>query len=67
MITLRRRDISCERAVSLVTAYLDGALTRSASARLERHLAGCPYCTEYLAQIRATMGLVAASLRTDDL
>jgi anti-sigma factor RsiW len=67
MIRLRRRrELSCEQVVALVTDYLDGALSRSEQARLEHHLAGCPHCTEYLAQIRATIGLTRA-LRTEDL
>ena len=35
--------------------YLDGALGDGDRDRLERHLAGCPHCTEYLAQLRATV------------
>jgi anti-sigma factor RsiW len=65
---LRRggRDISCEQAVALVTGYLEDALSSAERSRLERHLAGCPHCTEYLAQIRATIGLTH-TLRTDEL
>ena len=51
------RDLVCREAVELVTDYLEGALPRSARRRFERHLAGCPHCTEYLAQIRATIKL----------
>ena len=35
--------------------YLDGALGARDQARLEQHLVGCPHCSEYLAQIRATI------------
>ena len=38
-----------------MAAYLDGELAATDRARLERHLAGCPHCSEYLAQIRATI------------
>jgi anti-sigma factor RsiW len=51
------RDLVCREAVELVTDYLEGALSRSARRRFERHLAGCPHCTEYLAQIEATIKL----------
>jgi anti-sigma factor RsiW len=51
----RRRELVCRQAVSLMAAYLDGALSDADAARLERHLAGCPHCSEYLAQIRATV------------
>jgi anti-sigma factor RsiW len=53
----RRRDIVCQQAVELVTDYLEGALSHADRRRFEAHLAGCPYCTEYLAQMRATIEL----------
>ena len=46
------RDLACREVVEMVTAYLDDALEPGQRAALERHLAGCPHCTEYLAQIR---------------
>ena len=54
---LRRRDLVCQQAVELVTDYLEGALPASGRRRFERHLAGCPHCTEYLAQMRETISL----------
>jgi anti-sigma factor RsiW len=56
----RRRDLVCRQAVELVTDYLEGALSRADRRRFEAHLAGCPHCTEYLAQIRATIDLTGA-------
>jgi anti-sigma factor RsiW len=35
--------------------YLDGRLSDRDAARLERHLGGCPHCSEYLAQLRVTI------------
>jgi anti-sigma factor RsiW len=62
---LRRRsrdaEFVCREMVELMTAYLDEALEPGPLAAFERHLAGCPHCTEYLAQIklvRATAGRV---------
>jgi len=52
-----RRDLVCQRVVEMVTAYLEGALSRSDRRRLEKHLAGCALCTEYVAQIRETIRL----------
>lgn len=52
----RRRAIVCRDAVALMTDYIDGALSPTDRARLEAHLAGCPLCTEYLAQLRVTVG-----------
>jgi anti-sigma factor RsiW len=65
-LRLSRRDLVCQQAVELVTDYLDGSLSRSDRRRFEAHLAGCPHCTEYLAQMRATIELTG-SLSADDL
>jgi anti-sigma factor RsiW len=54
-----RRDLVCQQVVEMVTAYLEDALSRSDRRRLEKHLSGCPLCTEYLAQIRETIRLAA--------
>ena len=65
-LRLRRRDLVCQQAVELVTDYLEGGLRGSARRRFEKHLAGCPHCTEYLAQMRKTIDLTG-TLTTDDL
>jgi anti-sigma factor RsiW len=61
-----RRDLVCQQVVEIVTAYLEDALSRSDRRRLEKHLSGCPLCTEYLAQIRETIRL-AGRLAPEDL
>jgi anti-sigma factor RsiW len=61
-----RRDLVCQQAVQLVTDYLEGALPRSQRRRFESHLAGCPDCPEYLAQMRALVAL-AGTITPDDL
>jgi predicted anti-sigma-YlaC factor YlaD len=53
----RRRELVCQQVVELVTDYLEGTLSATDHRRLESHLAGCPHCTEYLAQIRETIRL----------
>jgi anti-sigma factor RsiW len=65
-LRLRRRDLVCQQAVELVTNYLEGALSRSDRRRYEAHLAGCPHCTEYLAQMRKTIELTG-TLTPEDL
>ncbi|HEX6582458.1 MAG TPA: anti-sigma factor [Thermoleophilaceae bacterium] len=52
-------DLACIKVVEIMTDYLEGALPPAEALRLERHLATCPGCTEYLEQLRA----VAGSLR----
>lgn len=54
----RRRAIVCRRAVELMAGYLDGALAGPDRIRLEAHLAECPHCSEYLAQIRVTIEML---------
>ena len=49
----REREIVCRQAVELMSDYVDGVLPERERARLEAHLAGCPHCSEYLAQIWA--------------
>ena len=61
-----RREIVCQQAVELVTDYLEESLSWSARRRFEAHLAGCPHCTEYLAQMRETIRLTGR-LAPEDL
>jgi len=63
---LRRRDLVCQQAVELVTDYLEGALSGADRRRFEAHLAECPHCREYFAQIRATITLTG-SVAAEDL
>ncbi len=68
MVRLRsawRRDLVCRDAIALMTDYLEGTLTPRRRARLERHLAGCDGCDEYLRQLRATIGLLGSAQPED--
>jgi anti-sigma factor RsiW len=65
-ILSRKEELVCQQVVELVTDYLEGALPRSQRRRLEAHLAACEHCTEYLAQMRATIELTGR-LREEDL
>ena len=49
--------LACQEVVEMVTDYLEGALPTADRRRFEAHLADCPHCTEYLAQIRETIRL----------
>ena len=62
----RSRDLPCQVVVEMVTDYLEGALSRRSRRRFEVHLAGCPHCTEYLAQMRETIRLTGR-LEPEDL
>jgi anti-sigma factor RsiW len=54
-VPLLHDQLECRDAVELVTDYLEGALIGRQRRSFERHLKGCPNCTAYLAQIRATV------------
>ena len=56
----------CQQVVELVTDYLEDVLPAAERVRFEEHLAGCPHCTEYLAQMRETIRL-AGRVTADDL
>ena len=62
----RNPDLVCQQAVELVTGYLEGSLSGRDRRRFEAHLAGCPHCTEYLAQMRETIRLTGR-LEPEDL
>jgi anti-sigma factor RsiW len=62
----RKRAIVCRDAVRLMAAYLDGALTDRDRDRLESHLAACPHCSEYLAQLQVTIDALGR-VEPDDL
>ena len=62
----RPRGLVCQEVVEMVTDYLEGALSPVDRRRFETHLADCPHCTEYLAQIRETIRL-AGRVTPEDL
>ena len=61
-----REKVVCQEWVELVTAYLDGALPRRTTKAIDRHLAGCPHCREYLEQMRLTIR-ITGELPDDDV
>jgi anti-sigma factor RsiW len=65
MAPFTRPGYACQEMVELVSDYIDDALPRGERRRFERHLAGCPHCTEYLAQIRETIRLTGRLVPAD--
>jgi len=64
MTTTGVDDLACKEFIELVTEYLEGTMSASERARVDLHLAGCPFCTIYLEQMRqtiATLGSLPAS------
>jgi predicted anti-sigma-YlaC factor YlaD len=49
-------EMACKELVEVVTDYLEGAMTPDERRRFEEHLRECPYCIEYLDQMRQLAG-----------
>jgi anti-sigma factor RsiW len=58
--------MSCREVVDLLTDYLEDALEPATRERVDEHLATCPECMAYVAQMRTTIGLLGR-LREDDV
>jgi anti-sigma factor RsiW len=50
-----RDEMTCAELVEVVTDYLEGAMAPGDRARFEAHLEECPYCVNYLGQIRTAV------------
>ena len=48
----------CKEVVEVVTDYIEGTMPADDRTRFEEHLKLCPYCVEYVEQMRATMSAV---------
>lgn len=60
MKLLRRPVVVCQQWTEMITDYLEGALPANLVKAIDRHLSGCPHCTEYLAQMRRTIEVTGA-------
>jgi anti-sigma factor RsiW len=47
--------MSCRELVEVVTDYLEDTMDPRERQRFEAHLEECPYCVNYLAQMRETI------------
>jgi anti-sigma factor RsiW len=48
-------ELPCADFVEVVTDYLEGRLSMEDRQRFDSHGAACPYCDEYLRQLRTTI------------
>jgi anti-sigma factor RsiW len=62
-------EMSCRELVDVITDYLEGTMAPVDRVRFDAHLDDCPYCVNYLAQMRETIealgGLTEESIGTD--
>jgi anti-sigma factor RsiW len=63
---MRAARMSCRELVDLLSDHLDEALPAATRERVEAHLATCPDCSAYVAQLRTTIGLLGR-LREEDV
>ena len=59
-------DLPCSDFVELATDYLEGSLTAEQRLVVERHLAFCAPCVDYLDQMRAVIQ-TTGELREEDV
>jgi anti-sigma factor RsiW len=62
----RPDEMSCRELVEVITDYLEGTLPDDDRRRFEEHLAECPYCVNYLEQMRVTIATLG-ELREDSI
>jgi anti-sigma factor RsiW len=51
-------DLACREVVELVTDYLEGEMAPGDRRALDRHLAACEGCHDYLEQMRTVIRVV---------
>lgn len=56
--TTTANGIVCQEVVELVTDYLEDALLPEKQAQFEEHIADCDGCTNYIEQVRLTIGML---------
>jgi anti-sigma factor RsiW len=65
-VSLFTREMACQELVELVTAYLEGSLSRSDRRRFRAHIGECDHCTAYVEQMRLVIE-ATGGLSEDDL
>jgi anti-sigma factor RsiW len=58
LTTADEMEMACEELVAVLSDYLDGSLAPDDRRRLEAHLDECPYCVNYVVQMRETVDAI---------
>ena len=58
--------MTCKELVEVITDYIEGTMAPSDRQRFDAHLEECPYCVNYLEQMRETIAALG-ELREDSL
>jgi anti-sigma factor RsiW len=59
-------EMTCRELVDVITDYVEGKLSKKDRDRFEAHIEECPYCLNYLEQMRETIVTLGA-LREESL
>ncbi len=59
-------NLKCQEVVELVSDYLEGLLLPEMQRQVDEHLAGCDGCTNYVEQVRMTIGMLRSLSRKPD-
>jgi anti-sigma factor RsiW len=51
----KAEEMACKELVELITDYLEGTMSERDRKRFDAHLEECPWCVEYLEQMRETI------------
>jgi anti-sigma factor RsiW len=54
---MRNNPENCKEVFAMLSEYLDLELPREACSEIEKHLAGCAPCTEFVESLRKTVAL----------
>lgn len=58
-------DLQCVEFVEMVTEYLEGSMSVNERLAMERHLAFCAPCVDYIEQMRATIAVTGTLSEQD--
>ena len=64
-IRRRRRPLTCQEMVELVTSYIEGTLAPRDAKRFEEHLTPCDDCGEYVQEMRTTIRVTGSLNHTE--
>jgi len=59
----RSEEMSCQELVEVITDYLEGSLPEEDRVRFEAHLRECPWCQNYVDQMRRTVRTLGSLAR----
>jgi anti-sigma factor RsiW len=56
----RHDEMTCQELVEVITDYIEGTMSAGDRQRFDAHLGECPYCVNYLDQMRTVISTLGA-------